>query len=105
MEVDARIGEGQKVSDDVEDTSRPPSLQAQRFKSMYAYGYHFRVKSAEEAITKTCDSGVAAFFRRPCRSGRRDVNSVDANLEYIGQILEIVELNYGRHCTVLLVCD
>jgi hypothetical protein len=105
VEVDARIGEGQEVSDDVEDTSRPPSLQAQRFKSMYAYGYHFRVKSAEEAITKTCDSGVAAFFRRPCRSGRRDVNSVDANLEYIGQILEIVELNYGRHCTVLLVCD
>jgi hypothetical protein len=105
VEVDARIGEGQEVSDDVEDTSRPPSLQAQRFKSMYAYGYHFRVKSAEEAITKTCDSGVAAFFRRPCRSGRRDGNSVAANLEYIGQILEIVELNYGRHCTVLLVCD
>jgi hypothetical protein len=63
------------------------------------------VKNAEESITKTCDSGVATFFRRPCRSGRRDANVVDANLEYIGQILEIVELNYGRHCTVLLVCD
>jgi hypothetical protein len=104
-EVDARKAEGQEVSEDVEDTSRPPSLQAQRYKSMYAYGYHYRVKSAEEAITKTCDSGVAAFFQRPCRSGRRYGNSVDANLEYIGQILEIVELNYGRHCTVILVCD
>jgi len=93
------------IPEDVEDSSILPSLQAQRFKSMYAYGYHYRVKSAEESITKTYDSGVAAFFRRPCRSGRRDVNVVDANLEYIGQILEIVELNYGRHCTVLLVCD
>ena len=63
------------------------------------------MKSAEESANSTCDSGVAAIFRRPCRSGRRDPNPVDANLEYIGQILEIVELNYGRHCTVLLVCD
>lgn len=96
---------GISIPEDVEDSSNLPSLQAQRFESMYAYGYHYRVKSAEESITKTCDSGVAAFFRRPCRSGRRDANVVDANLEYIGQILEIVELNYGRHCTVLLVCD
>ena len=105
MEIESRKQVGIAIPDDVEDSSNLPSLQAQRFKSMYAYGYHYRVKSAEESITKTCDSGVAAFFRRPCRSGRRDDNVVDANLEYIGQILEIVELNYGRHCTVLLVCD
>jgi hypothetical protein len=104
-EIEARKEDGESIAEDVEYTSNLPSLQAQRFKSMYAYGYHYRVKSAEESITKTCDSGVAAFFRRPCRSGRRDLNVVDANLEYIGQILEIVELNYGRHCTVLLVCD
>lgn len=104
-EVEAQERAGVAIADEVADTSRPPSLQAQRFKSMYSYGYHYRVKSAEETITKTCDSGVAAFFRRPCRSGRGDENEVDANLEYIGQILEIVELNYGRHCTVILVCD
>ena len=105
MEIAARKDEGEEISDDVEDTSSLPSLQATRYKSMYAYGYHYRVKSAEETITKTCDSGVAAFFRRPCRSGRRSNNVEDANLEYIGQILEIVELNYGRHCTVIFVCD
>jgi hypothetical protein len=104
-EIEARKQEGSVIPEDVEASSILPSLQAQRFKSMYAYGYHYRVKSAEESITKTCDSGVAAFFCRPCRSGRRDEHLVDANLEYIGQILEIVELNYGRHCTVLLVCD
>ena len=104
-EIEVGKQSGISIAEDVEYSSNLPSLQAHRYKSMYAYGYHYRVKSAEESITKTCDSGVAAFFRRPCRSGRRDVNVVDANLEYIGQILEIVELNYGRHCTVLLVCD
>lgn len=72
---------------------------------MYAYGYHFRVRSAEGSFSRTCDSGVAAIFRRPCQSGRRDQNPIDASIEYIGQILEIVELNYGRHCIVLLVCE
>ena len=107
LEADVRhaIDEGMVVPDDVKDSSKPPSLQAQRFRSMYSYGYHFRVKSAEENVNSTCDSGVAAIFRRPCRSGRRDPNPVHANLEYIGQILEIVELNYGRHCTVLLICE
>ena len=104
-EIDARKDDGEEISFDVEDTSRLPSLQAQRYKSMYAYGYHFQVRSAEETITKTCDSGVAAFFRRPCRSGRRSENVEDANLKYIGQLLEIVELNYGRHCTIIFVCD
>lgn len=56
-------------------------------------------------MNSTCDSEVAGIFRRPCRSGRRDPNHVNANLEYIGQILEIVELNYGRHCTIVLVCE
>jgi hypothetical protein len=72
---------------------------------MYAYGYHYHVKSAEESITKTCDSSVAAIFRRLCRSGRGDESVVDAKLEYIGQILEILELNHGGDCTVVLVCD
>jgi hypothetical protein len=105
IDIEERKQHGIAISDDVDDTSRPLSLQAMRFKSMYAYGYHFWVKSEEESITKTCDSGIAAFFRRPCRFGRHDDNLVDANLEEIGQILEMVELNYGRHCTVLLVCD
>lgn len=96
---------GIMVPEDVDNSSKPPSLQARKFRSMYAYGYHYRVKSAEETITKTCDSGVAAIFRRSCRSGSRDQNPIDATLEYIGQIVEILELDYGRHCTIVLVCE
>jgi len=72
---------------------------------MYAYGYHYRVKSAEENVNRTCDLGVTASFQRPCRSGMQDQNPVNATLEYIGQILEILEVNYGGHCTVVLVCE
>jgi hypothetical protein len=49
--------------------------------------------------------GVARIFRRLCRTGMRDPNHVDANLEYIGQILKIVELSYERHCVVVLDCE
>jgi len=63
------------------------------------------VKSAEGSFSKTCDSGVVAVFRRPCRSGRGDQNPIDATLEYVGQLLEIVELNYGRHCIVVFICE
>ena len=30
---------------------------------------------------------------------------MNATLEYIGQIQEILELDYGRHCVVVLVCE
>ena len=104
-EVQNAKQQGTDVPQDVEDCSQLPSIEAKTFKSMYAYGYHFRVKSAEQSMKTTFDSGVAAVFRQPCRSGRRDQNSITANLEYVGQILEILELNYRRLRVVLLVCD
>ena len=30
---------------------------------------------------------------------------MNATLEYIGQIQEIVEVNYGGHCTMVLICE
>ena len=105
QEVQNDLQQGMVVPEDVEDSSKKPSLEARKFKSMYAYGYHFRVKSAEQSIKNTCDSRVVAIFCQPCRSGRIDQNVVNADLEYIGQIVDIIELDYGRHCIVLLVCD
>ena len=101
-DVKAAIDQGMVVPEDVEGSSKPPNLQAQRYRSMYSYGYHFRVKSAEDNANNTCGSRVAATFWRPCRSRRRGLNLVDANIKYIGQIMEIVELNYVRHCNVEL---
>ena len=104
-DVQNALHKGLDISKDVQDSSRLPSLEARSFRSMYSYGYHFRVKSGETSSTSTCDLGVAAVFRQPCRSGRRDQHVVNADLEYIGQIVEILELNYGRYYIVILVCD
>ena len=103
-EVEDEKESGIVVPEEVEDSSKLPSLRAQRFRSMYAYGYHFWVKSAERSFSRTCDFGVAVVFHRPYQFGRRDQNPEHAAIEYIGQILEIVELNYGWHSIVLLVC-
>ena len=104
-EVQSALNEGREIPEDVQDSSTMPSSEAKMFKSMYAYGYHFRVKGAEQNSRITCDLGVAAVFRQSCRSSRHDQNLVAADLEYVGQILEIVELHYRRHSVVLLVCE
>ena len=70
---------------------------------MWAFGQHLRVASAETQLT-TCDSGVAAIFRRPCRAGSRDTHLVMADVEYIGQLQEIAEVNYGGLCVIVLLC-
>ena len=71
---------------------------------MYAYGNHFRVISSERSL-KTSDKGIAATIRQDCRNSTRDANQIHADVEYVGHIDEILELNYKRHCLVVLVCD
>jgi len=44
-------------------------------------------------------------LQQPYHLGRQDQNVVNTNLEYIGLIVEIVELNYRRHYTMFLVCN
>ena len=46
-EVEKAMREGVLLPEDVQDSSKLPSAEAKTFKSMYAYGYHFRVKSTE----------------------------------------------------------
>ena len=60
-EIEARKQEGSSIPEDVEDSSRLPSLQAQRFKSMYAYGYHYRVKARRKALRKLVTQGLQLF--------------------------------------------
>jgi len=104
MEIENNKERGIKVFEDLEDSSKPPSLRAQRYRNMYAYRYHYRVKSLEENVNRTFDSGVATIFWRPCQSRRQDQNLVNASLEYIRQIQEILKLDYRQHYTMVLVC-
>ena len=88
----------------VEATSKFPSMIAHKYRSMYCYGYHLRVKSAETGL-KTCDSGIAGTFMRDCRSGVGDRNIVTAPVEYVGNLDEIIELDYGILTQVVLVAS
>lgn len=94
----------ESVEADVLALSKVPSELATKYRSMWAFGNHLRLASAETHL-KTCDSGVAAIFRRPCRAGLRDQNHVLADVEYVGQVHEIIEVNYGRLCVIVLFCS
>jgi hypothetical protein len=80
-----------------------PSLQATAFRSMKAYGMYIRIRSAEEEKS-TSDSSVAATFMQPRRGTENDGIQSLVHVEYVGWVEKIVELNYSRHCIIILVC-
>ena len=71
---------------------------------MYAFGMHFRVRSAEGGLV-TRDSCVVASFTRQVPWGLRNGEPIETTDEYVGYIEEILELDYRNHCTTVLVCD
>jgi hypothetical protein len=82
-----------------------PSRVATAYRAMTAHGMHLRCRTAELA-GQTADNGVAATFLQSSLWGMLDSNEdTDTNVEYVGFIEEILELDYGRHCVVVLVCS
>jgi hypothetical protein len=94
----------EEVSQDVIALMLPPSDVAKTYRSMYAYGNHIRIRSAETHLT-TADSGVAATFRQLCRTGTKDRNLEAAELEYVGWVEEILSVDYGHYEVVVLYCN
>lgn len=95
---------GQHVDDDILQYTQPPERYATMHRHMYAYGMHFRVRSAEVGLL-TQDSCVVASFTRQLRWGLRNRRPIERVDEYVGYIEEILELDYRNHCTIVLVCD
>jgi len=71
---------------------------------MWAFGNHLQVVGVESHL-RICNSEVATTFSRPCYTKLKDPNHVIANIEYVGHIEEIVELNYNGLCIVVLMCS
>lgn len=93
------------ISRTVVDLSRPPKPCATSFRSMRAYGMHLRCKSAE-ICADTMDSGVAVLFLPRMTSNTLRHNEVSSETtEYVGWIEEILELDYRRHCVIVLLCS
>jgi hypothetical protein len=101
--VERDLAASSHVEEDVKNLTLPPSCEAKSYRSMYAYGNHIRVRSAEGELT-TSDSGVAATFSQACRSNRKDRNHTVANVEYVGWVEEIIGVDYGKFELLLLYC-
>lgn len=71
---------------------------------MYAYGNHIQVTNVKEHLT-TYDSGIAVTFEQTCVSRPNDCKPVNAKLEYVGWVEEILELNYGILNIAVLLCN
>jgi hypothetical protein len=97
------INDGEKIDKEIIQLSIPPTLKATTYRSIFAYGNHIHVKSAETHLV-TMDSRVAAVFRTTCRSSVNDKNPVNVDVEYVGYVEEIMELNYGTTCVIVLLC-
>ena len=102
-DIECALVAGDQVPDIVKDVSIPPKFECRKFKSIWAFGYRFRVASYKKNLS-TRDSGIAVTFSRPWRSSTRDRNLVEANVEYIGELEEIVELDYCQMRVVVFVC-
>ena len=70
---------------------------------MSAFGNHLCIASVE-AHLKTYDSGVAATFSCSWVSGIKDKNPIVASIDYVGNVEEILELNYGGLKVTVLAC-
>ena len=77
--------------------SRLPSRTNHHHTSMSAYGYHFRTDDEHGKSHVSFDSGVAAIITQTCLSSRADRNPVEASLQYVGIIKDIVLVDYGIH--------
>jgi hypothetical protein len=103
-EVNRAEMSGQEVPEMVKDSAKLPSVEATAFRAMKAHGMHLRIRSAEED-KRTCDSSIAASFLQPLRGTESSDDTVVVPVEYIGWIDEILELNYGGHCIIVLLCS
>ena len=103
-EVQRAVAAGEHVVEEVKAMACPLNLLATSYRGMYAFGNHLQVASAKVGLT-TSDSGVVGTFRQPCRYGLCDRRPIVANLEYIGNLEEIIEFNYRGYCTVVLLCS
>ena len=60
--------------------------------TMWAHGHHFRVASVDLG-KETCDCGVTIPFDQTNLGDSRIANPIEGQLDYVGVIQEIVDLN------------
>ena len=92
------------INEDMLVLSLPPSSQTTSYRSIYAFGNHISVHSAEGTLT-TVDFGVATTFFQHFWSSIYAMNLKAANLEYVRWVEEILAVDYGMYELVVLYCN
>ena len=103
--VQAMADEGQAPHVSLVTLSKLPIPIVQRHNSMYAYGYHFRVDNEQGQSHISFDSGVACIATQTCRSSRADQHPIEADLQYVGVVKDIIEVDYGHIQYTVLKCS
>ena len=85
--------------------SRLPSPYVRHHNSMWAYGYHFRADDERGRAHVSFDADVAASIMQTCHSSRANMNHVEAQLQYVGVINDIVIVDYGHLKFNVLKCS
>jgi hypothetical protein len=104
VSIASAIKNGEIINKDTMHMSMPSTLEAMSHQSMYVYGNHICVSSVKEHF-KTSDCGIAKAFEQECISSWNDQRPILAKLEYVGQVEEILELNYMVFNTIVLLCN
>ena len=70
---------------------------------MWEYGHHYHVERV--CVKKrSFDCGVMVDFKQSSRSSSKDKNIVEGNLQYVGKIKEIIELDYRSFKCCIFKC-
>ena len=85
--------------------SKLPRPIVKRHNSMYAYGYHFRIDDEGGRSNVSYDSGIACIATQTCTSSRADQNPVEAALQYVGILKDIIDVDYGHLQYTILKCS
>jgi hypothetical protein len=78
-------------------------MEVKTYPTMWAYGHHFRVESAYH-VKQTCDCGAFVAFNQTSHANSRDTNPIEAQLDYVFIIHEIIKLDYRSFRGVIFKC-
>lgn len=103
--VDAMIESGEHVDDIVVELVLGPSRIAKSHSRMWIGGVHLRSFLIEGPDAKTQDSWVMAPFWQQHRSSTRDRHVVNALVDTLGRVFDILDVDYRGFRVTLLKCE
>jgi len=78
-------------------------VQALSFLAMWAYGQHFRIEKKDKN-RMIFDYGVMVDFDQASHASTKDTNLIEGKIQYVGQIQEILQLNFRSFKCVVFKC-